>query len=201
MSSLPASIKRIGSKTTKERWRHHFPHYKSMGAFCCHGNQSFDPICPKTLDSLSPTQVMLHIKFDQDWPPGFRDIQVWKCGRRTDDGPLVYYKLTLWAFGSGELKTKTLRKDGCENSISHHKPSLLGVWKQSSSKTTYSKILFLYLFLCFQPFYWTTLKKRKNHKMQENCTEQDLNQGPLDCQSCILPREDNPILKTKDYLK
>ena len=23
--------------------------------------------------------------------------------RRTDDGPLVYYKLTLWAFGSGEL--------------------------------------------------------------------------------------------------
>ena len=28
---------------------------------------------------------MLHIKFDQDWPTGFRDIQ--------DDGPLVYYKL------------------------------------------------------------------------------------------------------------
>ena len=24
--------------------------------------------------------------------------------RRIDDGPLVYYKLTLWAFGSGELK-------------------------------------------------------------------------------------------------
>ena len=24
---------------------------------------------------------------------------------RTDDGPLVYYKFTLWAFGSGELKT------------------------------------------------------------------------------------------------
>ena len=22
---------------------------------------------------------MLHIKFDQDWPPGFRDIQVQKC--------------------------------------------------------------------------------------------------------------------------
>ena len=110
MSSLPASIKRIGSKTTEKRWRHRFPHYKSMGAFCCHGNQSFDPIFPKTLCSLSPTPVMLHIKFDQDWPTGFRDIQVWKCGRRTtkddgrtDDGLLVYYKLTLWAFGSGEL--------------------------------------------------------------------------------------------------
>ena len=27
---------------------------------------SFDPICPKPLCSLSPTPVMLHIKFDQD---------------------------------------------------------------------------------------------------------------------------------------
>ena len=25
--------------------------------------------------------------------------------RQTHDGPLVYYKLTLWAFGSGELKS------------------------------------------------------------------------------------------------
>ena len=76
MSSLPASIKRIGSKTTEKRWRHRFPHYKSMGAFCCHGNQSFDPIFPKTLCGLSPIPVMLHIKFDQDWSTGFRDIQV-----------------------------------------------------------------------------------------------------------------------------
>ena len=104
MPSLPASIKRIGSKTTEKWWRHRFPHYKSKGAFCCHGYQSFDPICPKTLCSLSLTPVMLHIEFDQDWSTGFGDIQVWKCGRRrTDGGPLVYYKLTLWAFGSGEL--------------------------------------------------------------------------------------------------
>ena len=106
MSSLPASIKRIGSKTIEKRWRHRFPYYKSMGTFCCHGNQSFDPICPKTYCRLSSTPVILHIKFDQDWPTGFRDIQVWKCGRwqRMDDRPLVYYKFTLWAFGSGELK-------------------------------------------------------------------------------------------------
>ena len=37
MTSLPASIKRIRSKATEKRWRHHFSHYKSMGAFCCHG--------------------------------------------------------------------------------------------------------------------------------------------------------------------
>ena len=49
MSSLPASIKRIGSKATEKRWRHHFPHYKLMGAFYCHGNQSFVPICPQNL--------------------------------------------------------------------------------------------------------------------------------------------------------
>ena len=66
-------------KNNQNKWRHHFPHYKSMGAFCCHGNQSFDPVCPKTLCSLSPTPVMLHIKFDQDWPTGFRDNQVQKC--------------------------------------------------------------------------------------------------------------------------
>ena len=63
-------------KTTETRWRHCFPHYKSMGDFWCHGNQSFDPICPKTFCSLSPNPVMPHIKFDQDWPTRFRDIQV-----------------------------------------------------------------------------------------------------------------------------
>ena len=90
MSSLPANIKRIGSKATEERWRHRFPHYKSIRAFCCHGHQSFDPICPKTLCSLSPTPVMLHIEFDQDWPTGFSDIQVRKCG--------------LWTIGSLRLR-------------------------------------------------------------------------------------------------
>ena len=46
-SGIPASIKRIGSKATEKRWRHHFPRYKSIGA--CRGHQSFDPICLKTL--------------------------------------------------------------------------------------------------------------------------------------------------------
>ena len=86
-----------------------FPHYKSLGAFGCHGNQSFDPICPKTLHSLSPTPMMLYIKFDQDWSTGLRDIQD-DVGRRwrTDGGPLLYYKLTLWVYGSDELKKQTL---------------------------------------------------------------------------------------------
>ena len=90
-----------------------------MEDFCVHGNQSLDPIRPKTLCSLSPTPVMLHIKFDQDWPTGFRDTQ--KCGRRTTtttvDRPLVYYKLTVWPFGSGELKT---RASACKTLCPQH---------------------------------------------------------------------------------
>ena len=77
ITHLSPRSKRFRSKTTKKRWRHHFPHYKSMGDLCCHGNKSFDPICPQTLCSFSPTQ--LNIQFDQDWPIGFRAIQVLKC--------------------------------------------------------------------------------------------------------------------------
>ena len=55
-------------KNNREKVETSFPHYKSMGAFCCHGNQSFDPTCPKTLRRLSLTPMMLHIKYDQDWP-------------------------------------------------------------------------------------------------------------------------------------
>ena len=43
LSSLSARIKR------KElEWSQGFPHYNPMGAICCHGNQSSDPIWPKT---------------------------------------------------------------------------------------------------------------------------------------------------------
>ena len=69
-----------------------------------------------------PTPVMLHIKFDQDWPTGSRDIQILMCGRRTttnNDGPLVYYKLTLRAFVSGELKAQ----------------NILGKWKSQTTES------------------------------------------------------------------
>ena len=97
MSSLPTSIKRIWSKATEKRWRHHFPHYKSMGAICCHGHQSFDPICLKTLCSLSPLPVMLHIKFDHDWPTCLRVIQVRKCKIFVIQGQVT----PKWVFWSG----------------------------------------------------------------------------------------------------
>ena len=106
MSLLPARLKSVGSKTTEKRWRHRFPYYKPMG-----GGGFLLPWKPAFWSNLPPQPyaAFLHPsdathKIDQDWPAGFRDIQVWKCGRRrTGDGPLAYYKLTFWAFGSGEL--------------------------------------------------------------------------------------------------
>ena len=43
-----ASLTKIRLKMTEKMWRNRFSHYMSMGIFCCHGNYSFDPICPKT---------------------------------------------------------------------------------------------------------------------------------------------------------
>ena len=84
----------ITSKYKKDRIK--FPYYKSMGAFYCHGHQTFDPICLKTLCSLSPPPVMLHIKFDQGWPTGLKDIQVRKCNILVIQGQ-VTPKLVVWS--------------------------------------------------------------------------------------------------------
>ena len=64
LSLLPAKIKKNKSKTKELEWSQGFPHYNPMGAICCHGNQSSDPIGPKTLSSQCPTPMMLQMKFD-----------------------------------------------------------------------------------------------------------------------------------------
>ena len=48
LSLLPARIKKKKSKMKELEWSQDFPHYNLMGAICCHGNQSSDPILPKT---------------------------------------------------------------------------------------------------------------------------------------------------------
>ena len=42
-----------------------FPHYKSMGVFRCHGNQSIDPACAKTFCSISPIYMYNLTEFGQ----------------------------------------------------------------------------------------------------------------------------------------
>ena len=51
LSLLPARIKKNQSKKKQLEWSQGFPHYNPMGAICCHGNQSSNPIWPKTLCS------------------------------------------------------------------------------------------------------------------------------------------------------
>ena len=68
MSLLPISMK-IRSKTKVLECSQDFP-------VSCHGNQSSNPIWPKTKCSLSPTPMMLQIKFGCDRKTGLRDIHV-----------------------------------------------------------------------------------------------------------------------------
>ena len=76
LSLLSARIKKIGSKMKALEWSQDFPHSNPVGAICCHGNQSSDPIWPKTYCSLSPISMMLQIKFDCDRPAGCGNIRI-----------------------------------------------------------------------------------------------------------------------------
>ena len=76
MSLLPARLKKIRSKIKALEWSQDFPHYNPMGAICCHGNQSSDPIWPKTYCSLSPIPMMLQLKFYCDRPAGYGNIHI-----------------------------------------------------------------------------------------------------------------------------
>ena len=77
--SLSVRKKEIQSKMEEQECSQDVPHYNPMGAFCCHGNQSSDPILSKTVCSLSPTPMMPQMKFDFIRPAGPRDVHVWKC--------------------------------------------------------------------------------------------------------------------------
>ena len=76
---VTGKFKKDRIKSNREKVETSFSPFSVNGDFCCHGHQSFDPICLKTPCSLSPSPMMLHIKFDQDWKTCLRDIQVLKC--------------------------------------------------------------------------------------------------------------------------
>ena len=69
-------MKKIQSKMKAVECSQHFPLYNPMGATCCHGNQSSDPIWPKTSCIISPDPMMLEMIFDCIWSAGLRDIHV-----------------------------------------------------------------------------------------------------------------------------
>ena len=75
-----------------------FLHYNPMGAICCHGNQSSNPIWTKSKCSLSPTPMMLQIKFGCDrWLRRYLCLKVLTHGRthgRTDGRRLDWYTIS-----------------------------------------------------------------------------------------------------------
>ena len=83
----------------------HFLHYKSKGAIGCRGNSNFDPVCPKALCYLSLNPVMLHIKFDQDWPAGHTVIQKFEsvAGQRRADRADHWYAISPPCEPSGQM--------------------------------------------------------------------------------------------------
>ena len=48
LSLLPERMEKNKSKMKALEWSQDLSHYNPMGAICCHGNQSSDPILPKT---------------------------------------------------------------------------------------------------------------------------------------------------------
>ena len=65
---ITLSLMKIQSKLKTLMWRQRFPHYKSMGAFCCHGKHSFDGIFKKISDKF---------EFRPDWIRHFRVTCPW----------------------------------------------------------------------------------------------------------------------------
>ena len=66
-------------KNNREKRETSFSPLKVNGGFLLPWKPEFWSNLHKTLCSLSPTPMMLHIKFNQDRSIGFRDIQVQKC--------------------------------------------------------------------------------------------------------------------------
>ena len=79
MSSLPASIKRMREKQPRKGGDIIFPIIIQRGLSVAMETRVLIQSAPKPYAVFSPTPVVLHIKFDQDWPTGFKDIQVQKC--------------------------------------------------------------------------------------------------------------------------
>ena len=104
LSSSTARIKKNQSKMKELEWSQDFPHYSPMGAICCHGNQSSDPILPKPYYIQSPTPMMLQMTFTIGQLVS--EIFMFESvNTRTDGCQLESHLISLQrAFRSGELK-------------------------------------------------------------------------------------------------
>ena len=77
-------FKKIKSKLKVLAWRHCFPHYKPIGACCCHGNQFWSDL-PQMLMHPFPHPSDAAHKIWSRLATSLRDIQVWNR-EWTDNG-------------------------------------------------------------------------------------------------------------------
>ena len=91
------SIKNEGARVTTT-----FPHYMSMGAICCNGNQSSDAIWLNLnlMQPSSPSASLLQTKFDCN--QRYSRLNVFKDARMDAGSILCYANISI--FDSGELK-------------------------------------------------------------------------------------------------
>ena len=78
MFLLPESIKKIGSKTTKKSWKHHYPHHETMGVFKTFNRKLLHILLCGTIWSKFELllDIMLDLvtyKFKTDWINTKRD--------------------------------------------------------------------------------------------------------------------------------
>ena len=71
MFLLHGSIKRIQSKTTEKKWRHHFLHYKSMGVLLRRSRAANSIVGGLIWPKFELIHNIMHVlvisKFEKDW--------------------------------------------------------------------------------------------------------------------------------------
>ena len=61
MSSLPASMKWIRSRTAENKWQHHFTHYKSMGIFFKRSRAANSAVGGQIWPSFELLRALMHV--------------------------------------------------------------------------------------------------------------------------------------------
>ena len=104
MSSLPASLTKLRSKKEVVIDQTTFSPLKVNGSFRLPWKPGFSSDLPPNHMQPFPhpndASNKIWSRFTT-WPQRYSSLKVWT----TDSRPVVYYKLTLWACGSGELIT------------------------------------------------------------------------------------------------
>ena len=86
LSRIPANLEELRLKLKALPPGQHFPIISLWDLFVAMVTTVLNKPVPKVYAVKSPTQTILHMKFDQEWPASSGDIHVWKCehtdGRR-----------------------------------------------------------------------------------------------------------------------